>query len=135
MNKKFNLFLKHIEGKWLLLENFHFLPKNNVKTQEGKVIFLQNYTVIKSLKKDDKKYDIIDINCFNSDQNNNSLSEIKSIKHNLLVISITKNNKNLSYKEHLYKISENIIISLGILKNIQNNEYIGLKISSYIRIL
>ncbi len=113
MKKNFNSFSQYINGKWLLQENFYSLYSKTIENYHKKIQFLNKQ----------------------ENRNNNSLSKIKKIKSDILIICTEKKNKKIFYKEYFYYISNNIIISFGILKHIKKQQYLGLKISSYIRIL
>lgn len=132
MKQELNKFSKYIKGEWLLQENFYLESNINIKNVKGKINFLQNSDNL--------------LNIFNSQNNNilksldfnndsNIVLEIKGIENNKLIAYMEKKNKTVYYQEKVYNTSNNIMISFGVLKNIKGNKYIGLKISSYIRVL
>jgi len=134
MNTKFNKLSKYIQGKWILLENFYFLTNNNVKNQEGSIELIDFKKIMNQLEiKSDNFYSLMKVEYLNGCDND--FIEKQKTVHNTLIASIRKKDGSLLYEEKLYNTSENIILAFGILKNVKKNKYIGLKVSSLIRIL
>nr|WGH13025.1 hypothetical protein Ycf58 [Echinothamnion sp.] len=127
MNKNLYPLLEHIQGNWFLQENFYLILNKKQITYKERVNFFKNFSKNNTL--DIAKYYIKNIN--------NQIFILK-LEHNVnqLVLSKRINNTNkFNYQEFIYIISNNFMISLIIIKNLQKNQYMGLKISSYIRLI
>nr|YP_010851008.1 hypothetical protein Ycf58 [Aphanocladia stichidiosa]WGH14008.1 hypothetical protein Ycf58 [Aphanocladia stichidiosa] len=135
MNKKLYPFLENIKGNWFLQENFYFTKNKKHKKCKEKISFLKKLKKVNIFKTDKKN--ILNINNYYIENINNStyLFNIKATKNHLIVIKEFNNQKKIRHQEFIYIISNNFMISLTIIKNLSRNHYIGLKISSYIRLM
>nr|YP_009398032.1 hypothetical protein [Gredgaria maugeana]ARW67218.1 hypothetical protein [Gredgaria maugeana] len=127
MNKNLYPLLEHIKGNWFLQENFYFIFNKKQKKYKAKVNFFNNFSESNTF--DINKYCI---------ENTNDYIFILKLKHNVKNLVISKridNNNKFNYQEFIHMISNNFMISFIIVKNIEKNQYVGLKISSYIRLI
>lgn len=151
MTISLNLFFKDFEGKWLSQKNIYLLKNkkqkiNNTLTKvlvnQDNIILLNSQNLFYSYSLDYLNKNLLNnfylegIKC-----NKNSLSEkldlsinLKFISLNLLKINCILAKKNLQYEEYLYSASNNLKISLGLLKKLNYKKYIGIVITSYIKI-
>nr|YP_010850612.1 hypothetical protein Ycf58 [Lophurella hookeriana]WGH13415.1 hypothetical protein Ycf58 [Lophurella hookeriana] len=135
MNKNLYPLLEHIEGNWFLQENFYFTMNKKQKKCKEKVSFLKKFKKINMFKTNENN--ILNIHNYFIEKINNSpyLFNIQTKKNYLIVMNQLNEKKKLGYKEFIYIISNNFMISLTIIKNLRRNHYIGVKISSYIRLM
>nr|WGH13811.1 hypothetical protein Ycf58 [Lophurella pseudocorticata] len=135
MNKNLYPFLEHIEGNWFLQENFYFTVSKKQKRCKEKVSFLKKLKKINMFKTN--KNNRLNIHNYFIENINSStyLFNIQATKNHLIIMKQFSEKKKLRHKEFIYIISNNFMISLTIIKNLQRNCYIGLKISSYIRLM
>nr|YP_010618872.1 hypothetical protein PN064_pgp118 [Deltalsia parasitica]WAX02885.1 hypothetical protein [Deltalsia parasitica] len=124
MQKNLHTLLNEIKGNWFLQENFYFLDSKRQKQYREKVSFVKN--------SQNNKFNIVSFlfNYINSDK---SLFKLKKVKAN--IVTITNKNRHIYYKEYIHIVSNNFMISLIIVKNLQKKKYLGVKISSYIRLI
>nr|ARW63711.1 hypothetical protein [Chondria sp. (in: red algae)] len=66
--------------------------------------------------------------------NNNIDISIERLNLNLFKINYHIIQYNFTYEEYIYTIDNNLMFSSGILKDIGHNRYLGVIISSYIRL-
>lgn len=132
MKKNISTFSRYIKGNWLLQENFYIESSINIKTIKGRINFLKNHDDISITENGNKSQNF---NYSDFSRKNNVLLKVKKTENNKLIVYVKNKSNKISYQEKLYNPSKNIMISLGVLKNIKRNTYIGIKISSYIRIL
>nr|YP_010850810.1 hypothetical protein Ycf58 [Lophurella mutabilis]WGH13617.1 hypothetical protein Ycf58 [Lophurella mutabilis] len=132
MNKNLYPFLKHIEGNWFLQENFYFTMNKKQKKCKEKVSFFKKINMFKT-----NENNILNVNNYFINNIHNSLYvfNIQANTNYLTVMKQLNEKKEIRYKEFIYIISNNFMISLTIIKNLRKNQYIGLKISSYIRLI
>nr|YP_010850414.1 hypothetical protein Ycf58 [Lophurella caespitosa]WGH13217.1 hypothetical protein Ycf58 [Lophurella caespitosa] len=135
MNKNLYPLLEYIEGNWFLQENFYFTMNKKQKKCKEKISFFKKLEKINTFKT--KKNNTLSIyNYFIENiQNGRYLFNIWKNKNYLIVMKQSSEKKKLEYKEFIYIISNNFMISLTIIKNLRSNHYIGLKVSSYIRLV
>nr|YP_010851206.1 hypothetical protein Ycf58 [Aphanocladia delicatula]WGH14212.1 hypothetical protein Ycf58 [Aphanocladia delicatula] len=127
MNNNLYPLLEYIKGNWFVQENFYFISNKKQKQCKARVNFLNSFS----------QNNILDINKYCIENINDQIFILK-LKHdvNNLVISKRMNYINkFNYQEFIYIISNNFMISFIIVKNVQKNQYMGLKISSYIRLI
>nr|YP_010619067.1 hypothetical protein orf130 [Pterosiphonia complanata]WAX03080.1 hypothetical protein orf130 [Pterosiphonia complanata] len=126
MQSNLSILLNKIKGNWSLQENFYFILNRKQKKYKEQASFLKN------LK--NNKFNIY--NCLIENANNKKLIfKLEKVEKNLIIITNVHRNKKISSKEYIYIISNNFMISLIIIKNLTKKQYIGLKVSSYIRII
>nr|YP_010851403.1 hypothetical protein Ycf58 [Echinothamnion hookeri]WGH14403.1 hypothetical protein Ycf58 [Echinothamnion hookeri] len=135
MNKNLYPFLEHIEGNWFLQENFYFIVNKKQKKCKEKISFLKTLKKSNIFKTSEKNLLNIQSDFIKNINNGAYLFNRQETKNNLVIVKQFNNTKKLSYKEYIYIISNNFMISLAIIKNSRKNQYIGLKISSYIRLI
>nr|ARW60589.1 hypothetical protein [Polysiphonia sp.] len=151
MKKNIDLFSKCIEGSWILQEDLYFSYNKKQKKYKKRINFLVkliNTKLVKTSKHGritsvnffiDKIKSINNeellVNLYCSDKNKQSLFKLKKIRKNLFVITNLNNNENLSSIEYVHIINDNIMISLNKIKSTKNNQYFGLKICSYIKLV
>nr|YP_010851602.1 hypothetical protein Ycf58 [Echinothamnion hystrix]WGH14602.1 hypothetical protein Ycf58 [Echinothamnion hystrix] len=135
MNKNLYRLLEHIEGNWFLQENFYFTMNKRQKKCKEKISFLKKLKKSNIFRTNEKN--LLNLHSYFIRNINNStyLINVKGTKNYLVLFKQFNDTKKLSYKEYIYIISNNFMISLTIIKNLQKNNYIGLKISSYIRLI
>nr|YP_009399493.1 hypothetical protein [Dictyomenia sonderi]ARW69099.1 hypothetical protein [Dictyomenia sonderi] len=126
MSENLHLLLNNIKGDWFLQENFYFLHNKKQKKYKERVSFLKN--------SQNTKFNTVDSIIKNINQQQSGFKIEKVSKH-FIAITHTDKNQQVNYKEYIYLINNNFIISLIMIKKLQKKHYVGLKISSYIRLL
>nr|YP_010619647.1 hypothetical protein orf128 [Tayloriella tenebrosa]WAX03660.1 hypothetical protein orf128 [Tayloriella tenebrosa] len=124
MQNHIYLLLNQIKGDWLLQENFYFPCNKQQRKYKEKISFLKNSQINKLN---------ISNNLIENINNKKLLFKLEKVKENLVTITRTNRNEQVNYKEYIYIINNNFMISLIIIKNLHKKQYVGLKISSYIR--
>nr|YP_009392038.1 hypothetical protein [Periphykon beckeri]ARW60386.1 hypothetical protein [Periphykon beckeri] len=119
MNKNLRIFSDHIGGDWFLQENLYYIQENIQKKNKYKINFLTNRTISKNFQKYIKSVG----------------SKLKSQHKYKNLLKIGYINRNLSYQEYIYIISNNLMIILIVIKNLNTKQYMSLKISSYIKLI
>nr|YP_010618678.1 hypothetical protein PN024_pgp117 [Rhodomelopsis africana]WAX02691.1 hypothetical protein [Rhodomelopsis africana] len=124
MKDNLSILSNQIKGDWFLQENSYLTINKQQRKYKERVSFLKN--------SQSNRFNIG--NCLLENANNKKLIfKVEEIKENLFTIISLNRNEQIKYKEYLYIISNNFMISLIIIKNLHKKQYIGLKISSYIR--
>nr|YP_010937656.1 hypothetical protein RMF01_pgp114 [Palisada intermedia]WKW95771.1 hypothetical protein [Palisada intermedia] len=59
---------------------------------------------------------------------------LKQIENNLFKVNYTIIKSKYIYEEYIYLINNNLMFSIGILKNNHNYNYYGVAITSYIKL-
>nr|YP_009398666.1 hypothetical protein [Kuetzingia canaliculata]ARW67852.1 hypothetical protein [Kuetzingia canaliculata] len=150
-NLKLNKFLNTLKGEWVLQTDTYLLNKKKHNRDEKKLIIsVKNNISVIYLKKSNwyinksiwiNQYLYKNINpLFNSSNSNiyNRQNDIKLrtklIGQNYLKIRGQFIKKNLIYEEYINRVSKNLVVSIGILKNICNGKYFSVTITSCIKI-
>nr|YP_009394532.1 hypothetical protein [Vertebrata thuyoides]ARW63094.1 hypothetical protein [Vertebrata thuyoides] len=147
--KKYNSLLKYLAGNWLLHENL-FIFRN--KDQQNKNNFITFNHYFKSYAYENKIYNqnrnkaLTKNSKFNKKVNNYLFFKflekyeynkiffcLKYLRKGLFKASKYNIKKRIKQEEYIYIANKNILISILLIKSIQN-QYLGAKISSYIRI-
>nr|YP_009398238.1 hypothetical protein [Thaumatella adunca]ARW67424.1 hypothetical protein [Thaumatella adunca] len=150
MELQYNSSSKNFEGQWFLQENIYISKHKIQKTYKQELIVIKNNNNLEIQSKINKiKKNIL---YFNINKISKKLSQIKIVKinnlniinhlniksdlskFNLFKTSMFINNKSLNHEEYIYIINNNIIISVSLIKNLTNNIYLGIKMSSYIKL-
>nr|YP_010619259.1 hypothetical protein PNY92_pgp116 [Amplisiphonia pacifica]WAX03272.1 hypothetical protein [Amplisiphonia pacifica] len=126
MQNNLYTFLNRIQGNWFLQENFYLLPNKQHTQNKERVSFLKNS---QNIRFDLPNFLIKNIN------SHKSLFKLEKAKANRMTIRSINRNGQVNYKEYIYLINNNLIISLIIIKNSHKQTYLGIKISSYIRLI
>nr|YP_009392250.1 hypothetical protein [Osmundaria fimbriata]ARW60812.1 hypothetical protein [Osmundaria fimbriata] len=153
MDTKFNTLLNSFQGKWFSQTNTYLLNSKKHKKYRKKIIVL-----IKNKYINIYSQSLLKLYSNNVRLSNQLLYKNINITNNQTVFSgnltnITKQklnfkliNKNsmkmesqfflndIIYEEYLYQISHRFIISIGFLKSLSKFKYIGVTITSYIKI-
>nr|YP_009394944.1 hypothetical protein [Polysiphonia stricta]ARW63506.1 hypothetical protein [Polysiphonia stricta] len=151
MNIKLYSLLEYIEGNWFLQENYYLLNKKihqNTKTTLNfslKLSNLNNRSKYDNMNVhdynfyNDYQYSIVInkslIKIFNLYENSKSYLLLQEGRINQFKVQKILKQKRIHIEEYLYLNSNNIIISIMLLKSLTNNRYLGIKVSSYIRSL
>nr|YP_009393504.1 hypothetical protein [Bostrychia simpliciuscula]ARW62066.1 hypothetical protein [Bostrychia simpliciuscula] len=137
------LFFKKFEGKWISQKNVYLLENRKQKTDNKITKISINPNSLFLLNKMNLFYSYnfkfltnniyLDYKQYNK---TNLFKEfnLKLIETNLLKINCILIDKNLEYEEYLYSVSSNLKISVGILKELNYRKYIGIIMTSYIKI-
>nr|YP_009397628.1 hypothetical protein [Dipterosiphonia australica]ARW66814.1 hypothetical protein [Dipterosiphonia australica] len=135
MNKNLNLFSPNIIGNWFLQTNCYSLVYKKYHKYNAKLYLsrtIRNNIFIKRIKNNEKV--ILTLFYIFKGKKRKIIYEIQKIKINLLLIKTLNNNVNSIYKEYIYIINSNLITSFATVKKIQDYQYLGLKVSSYIKL-
>nr|YP_009393294.1 hypothetical protein [Symphyocladiella dendroidea]ARW61856.1 hypothetical protein [Symphyocladiella dendroidea] len=126
MQHNLSIFLNQINGDWCLQENFYLLFYKQQKQYKERVSFLKNPP--------DSKFHIFNFLIKNVNSHK-SLFKLEKVTTNGITIIGINRNRQVNYKEYIYLINNNFMISLIIIKNLHKKKYLGVKISSYIRLM
>nr|YP_010619841.1 hypothetical protein PNW48_pgp117 [Symphyocladia marchantioides]WAX03854.1 hypothetical protein [Symphyocladia marchantioides] len=120
------IFLDQMKGEWFLQENFYLLFDKQQKHYKERVSLLKNSP--------NSKFDICSflIENMSSDK---SLFKLEKINANVFTIVGVNRSKQIDYKEHVCLVNNNLMISFIIIKNLQKKKYLGVKASSYIKLI
>lgn len=151
MNIKLYSLLEYIEGNWFLQENYYLLNKKIHKSTKTKLNFSLQLSILNSRSKydnlDTQDYDFYNnykysitinkslIKILNLGESSKSYLLLKEGRINQFKIKKILKKKRIHIEEYLYLNSNNIIISIMLLKSSTNNRYLAIKVSSYIRSL
>nr|WGH12822.1 hypothetical protein Ycf58 [Echinothamnion sp.] len=135
MNKNLYPLLENIKGNWFLQENFYLINHKKQEKYKKKVSFLKTFNNNNLFKK--KTNNNLNINNYFIENRDYKvfLFKIKQNQKNLVINKTINYSKRLKYHESIYIISNNFMISLVIVTKLESKQYIGLKISSYIRLI
>nr|YP_009654353.1 hypothetical protein [Pleurostichidium falkenbergii]QCH39640.1 hypothetical protein [Pleurostichidium falkenbergii] len=143
MKINLNLLFKNIRGDWFLQEHFYFSSNKKQKKKKKKLIFFfENfkknegnilYELTKEASKQNRK--IIISSQYYLNYNKRLLFKLKQVKSNLFIVTKLNKQKMVYSKEYIHIINTNIIIAITVIKNLEKNRYLALKVCSYIKLL
>nr|YP_009944576.1 hypothetical protein [Osmundea sinicola]QFR99870.1 hypothetical protein [Osmundea sinicola] len=136
-----NFFDQHIEGKWLTQNNNYILNTKKRKSYLRELnIQVTQTPVISHITSKHTQNIMVHINhlCKNKVLRiykiNHSKTTCEQIDHRLIKVNYTKIENKYYYEEYIYLFNANLIFSVGILKNKHKYNYIGIMITSYIKL-
>nr|YP_009395571.1 hypothetical protein [Vertebrata isogona]ARW64583.1 hypothetical protein [Vertebrata isogona] len=143
----YNSFLKYLKGNWLLHEN-SFIFKNNEQKDSENFVTFTNCSSSDGRRKYYHNINILDntyrtsygkinnylfLKLFYVKNYRDVLFYLKFIRKGLLTSIKLNFNKKVKQEEYIYIVNKNILINIILIKSLKN-QYLSLKVSSYIRI-
>nr|YP_010619452.1 hypothetical protein PN189_pgp118 [Xiphosiphonia pinnulata]WAX03465.1 hypothetical protein [Xiphosiphonia pinnulata] len=126
MDNNLHILLNQIKGDWFLQENFYLLSNKQHKQHKERVSFVKN-----SQKGQFHIFNFLTENI----NSHRSIFKLEKVAINIVTVIRIHKNRQVNYKEYIYIINKNLMISLIIIKNLHKKKYLGVKISSYIRLI